>query len=139
MNAIALGPFLLSLPRLYAFTCALVLLLASRWLLTHYNSHEQQRWFTGLMLTWLISARLGHVLINLDSYANAPLDALMVWKPGYEGLFGLLGGIVWSLWALRHHLREMVAAILMLIGASGLWLALVLFSPLGGTSAQVNA
>ena len=132
MNAIALGPFLLSLPRLYAFICALVLMLAARWLLKRSN-HEQQRWFTGLMLTWLVSARLGHVLLNIDSYAGAPLDALMVWKPGYEGVFGLLGGIAWSVWTLRRHLRDMIVAILMLIGASGLWLALVAFSPLGGS------
>ena len=131
MNAIALGPFLLSLPRLYAFACALLLLVAVR-LLFRLPSNVQQRWFTGLILVWLISARLGHVVLNLSSYTDTPLEALMLWKPGYEGLWGMLGGIIWTGWSLRHRLKTMISTMVMLVATSSLWMALTVFSPLGG-------
>lgn len=137
MNAIALGPFLLSLPRLYAFACALLLLLAVRFLIK-LPRQAQQRWFTGLMVTWLISARLGHVVLHLDSYADTPLAALMLWKPGYDGLWGMLGGILWTGWALRYRIKAMLATVIMIVLASGFWMALVLFSPLGGNAASAT-
>lgn len=135
MNAIALGPFLLSLPRLYAFACALILLIAVR-ILFKLPSNVQQRWFIGLILIWLISARMGHVMFNLDSYADTPLDALMLWKPGYDGLWGILGGLIWTGWALRDRLHAMIYTMVLVMVTSALWAALALFSPLGGSLAS---
>lgn len=131
MNAIALGPLLLSLPRLYAFACALLLIIAARyWLSLPKSLH--QRWFTGLMVAWLVGARVGHIALNAESYIDTPLDAVKLWQPGYHGLGGLLAGLVWSAWALRQQLIAMGGAMVLLIGASSLWLVLVTLSPLGG-------
>lgn len=55
MNAIALGPLLISTPRLYAFGCALLLLVSSRYLLG-LPAKQHGRWFNGLLVVWL----LGH-------------------------------------------------------------------------------
>ncbi|MCE0733366.1 redoxin family protein [Halomonas sp. G15] len=131
MDAIALGPVLLSLPRLYAFVAALLLLATSAWLLG-LPRRIHARWFNGLLLAWLIGARVGHVALHLDAYAAAPLDALKLWQPGYHGLWGLMAGLIWTGWALREHLGRLVGAMAMLVVVSALWLAAVTLAPFGG-------
>ncbi|MDR5899025.1 redoxin family protein [Halomonas vilamensis] len=131
MNAIALGPVLLSLPRLYAFASALLLIIAARYLLG-LPKPVYQRWFTGLMVAWLIGARAGHIALNAESYAAAPWDVLKLWQAGYHGLWGMLAGLIWSAWTLRERIIAMGGAMAMVIGASSLWLVLMTLSPLGG-------
>lgn len=131
MDAFALGPVLISVPRLYAIGCAL-LLLAAAWLLLGLSPSARARWFNGLMLAWLVGARLGHVALHLDAYAVAPLDILKLWQPGYHGLWGLLAALIWTGWSLRGRLLPMIGAMGLTIGASALWLVLVTLAPLGG-------
>ncbi|WP_373183152.1 redoxin family protein, partial [Halomonas campaniensis] len=131
MDAIALGPVLVSLPRLYALGAAIVLLAASAWLLG-LPRRRHARWFNGLVLAWLVGARLGHAALNLEAYAVAPLDILKVWQPGFHGLWGLLAALVWTGWTLRDHLLRLIGAMALLVGASSLWLVLVTLAPLGG-------
>ncbi|RUR41346.1 TlpA disulfide reductase family protein [Vreelandella populi] len=133
MNAIALGPLLISLPRLYAIGCALVVLLAARYLL-RLPPATLQRWFTGLVIVWLIGARIAHITLNLESYSATPWDALKLWQPGYHGIGGLLAGLLWSAFALRRHLIALLGSTALLLGASGVWLILMTVSPLGGAS-----
>ncbi|MBB3331847.1 thiol-disulfide isomerase/thioredoxin [Halomonas campaniensis] len=132
MDAIALGPVLISLPRLYALGAAIVLLAASAWLLG-LPRRRHARWFNGLVLAWLVGARLGHVALNLEAYAAAPLDILKVWQPGFHGLWGLLAALIWTGWTLRDHLLRLIGAMALLVGASSLWLVLVTLAPLGGS------
>lgn len=128
MDAIALGPVLLSLPRLYAIAATLLLLAASAFLLGLPRALHA-RWFNGLLLSWLIGARLGHGLMHWEAYAAAPLDLLKLWQPGYHGLWGLLAALIWSAWVLRHRVVPMGGAMLLLVGSSALWLALVTWQP----------
>jgi len=131
MDAIALGPVLISLPRLYALLTAAALLGASAFLLGLPRGRHA-RWFNGLLVAWLVGARLGHVLMNLDAYAGAPLDVLKLWQPGYHGLWGLLAAFGWTAWSLRDHLGAMLGGMGLALGASLLWLTLVTLAPLGG-------
>jgi thiol-disulfide isomerase/thioredoxin len=131
MDAFALGPVLISVPRLYAIGCAL-LLLAAAWLLLGLSPATRARWFNGLLLAWLVDARLGHVAMNFDAYAAAPLDVLKLWQPGYHGLWGLLAALIWTAWSLRDHLLPMIGAMGLTIGASALWFVLVTLVPPGG-------
>lgn len=137
MNAFALGPLLISLPRLYTIGCALLLLLGARLLLGLPNP-AVKRWFTGLIIVWLVGARVGHIVLNLESYSDAPLDALKMWQPGYHGLWGMAAGLVWTAWALRARLLAMGGAMAMLIAASSLWLVLVTLAPWGNDFAVSN-
>lgn len=134
MNAIALGPLLISLPRLYAVGCALLLLISARYLLG-LPRPAHQRWFTGLIVVWLVGARAGHIILHLDSYSADPLEALKLWQPGYHGLWGMAVGLVWTAWTLRARLLAMGGAMLMLVAASSLWLVVVTLAPLGNSFA----
>ncbi|PXX94929.1 TlpA disulfide reductase family protein [Halomonas sp. LBP4] len=130
MDAIALGPVLISVPRLYAFAAALLLLLASACLLG-LPRREHIRWFNGLVLAWLVGARLGHVALNLDAYVAAPLDIVKLWQPGFHGLWGMVAALIWTGWALRAHLLRLIGAMALVVGSSSLWLVLVTLAPLG--------
>jgi thiol-disulfide isomerase/thioredoxin len=134
MDAFALGPVLISIPRLYAIGCALLLLLAA-WLLLGLSTGTRVRWFNGLVLAWLVGARLGHVAMNLDAYGAAPLDVLKLWQAGFHGIWGLLAALIWTGWSLREHLLSMIGAMALTIGTSALWLVLVTLAPLGGDMA----
>ncbi len=131
MDALALGPLLIPLPRLYAFIAALVLLLASLPVL-RLATPLRTRWFNGLLLAWLVAARLGHVLMHWDSYSAAPLDGLKFWQPGYSATWGLLGAAAWSAWVLRHRLVTLITSQVLLATAFALWLGLSLWNPLAG-------
>ena len=133
MDALALGPLLIPLPRLYAFITALALVLISLATLRLPTS-QRGRWFNGLLLAWLIAARLGHVLMHWDSYASAPLDILKFWQPGYSAAWGLLGGAAWSAWFLRQRLVTLITAQVLLATAFAAWLGLMLWNPLGSDS-----
>src|SRR5690554_4169678 len=130
MDAFALGPVLISVPRLYAIGCAL-LLLGAAWLLLGLSTPTRARWFNGLLLAWLVGARLGYVAMHFEAYAAAPLDILKLWQPGYHGLWGLLAALVWTGWTLRHHLLRLIGAMALTVGAASLWLVLVTLAPLG--------
>ncbi|WP_447554922.1 prolipoprotein diacylglyceryl transferase family protein [Vreelandella sp. EE22] len=127
MNAIALGPLLISLPRLFAVGCALLLLLASRFFLA-LPARDKSRWFNGLILAWLVGARLSYVALNASSYAGEPLEVLKFWQPGYHPLGGFLAGLLWSAWYLRENLKPMAVAMALFAGASGLWLLTLMFT-----------
>ncbi|MEC9482721.1 MAG: TlpA disulfide reductase family protein [Halomonas sp.] len=129
MDALALGPVLIPLPRLYAFFSALALLIASLPAL-RLARPQRARWFNGLLLSWIIAARLGHVLTHWASFAAAPLDALKFWQPGYSAAWGLLGAAAWSAWVLRRRLVTLVIAETLLASAFALWVSLMLWNPL---------
>lgn len=131
MDAIALGPLLISLPRLYAFIAAFALLLASLPAL-RLPKARRVRWFNGVLLAWLIGARLGHVLLHPDSYLDAPLDIVKLWQPGYSAVWGLLAAAAWSAWILRERLLPLVTAKLLLAASFALWLGLMAWNPIGG-------
>ncbi|WP_227370315.1 TlpA family protein disulfide reductase [Halomonas sp. M20] len=130
MDAIALGPLLIALPRLYAFIAALALLLASMALLRLEKS-QRAGWFNGLLLSWLIGARLGYVLTHADSYLAAPLDILKLWQPGYSTIWGLLAGAAFSAWKLRQRMTTLIKAEALLVASVALWLGLMAWNPLG--------
>lgn len=134
MNAIALGPVLISLPRLYALLCALVLLAGARYL-SRLPHTARTRWFSGVVIAWVVAARLGYVALNADSYAVEPLTALKLWQPGYHGAIGLLGALGYSTVTLRERLPALTRVTVLLFGAFGLWLGLTALSPLGGSNA----
>ncbi|HET8791655.1 MAG TPA: TlpA disulfide reductase family protein [Modicisalibacter sp.] len=130
MDAIALGPLLIALPRLYAFIAALVLLVAGM-LALRLSTARRVRWFNGVLLAWLIGARLGHVLTHLDGYLAAPLDIVKLWLPGYGAIWGLLAAAAWTAWSLREHLVKLIVGQGLLVGSFALWLGLVTWNPLG--------
>lgn len=135
MDAVAFGSVLIPLPRLYALLSGLFLLCTSL-ALPGLSSHQHKRWFSGLILVWLISARLGHVTLNPDSYAASPLDALRFWLPGFNVGCGLSGALLWSAWTLRGHLLTLTASAGLCVLTTLMWLTLAYFAPFSSRMAM---
>lgn len=131
MDAIALGPLLIALPRLYAFIAALALLLASLLVLRRPLA-GRARWFNGVLLSWLLGARIGHVLSHAGIYLDAPLDVLKLWQPGYSAAWGLLAAAAWTAWSLRERLARLIAGEAILAASFAVWLGLMTWNPLAG-------
>ncbi|GAB2778222.1 TlpA disulfide reductase family protein [Halomonas shantousis] len=90
------------------------------------------RWYSGLLLTGIAGARLGHALIHPDAYLTSPLDILKFWQPGYSPAGGLLAAALWTAWALRHRLVALLKGLLLLLSSAVLWMLLMLWHPLSG-------
>lgn len=99
MNAIELGPLVLSGERFAIIVGVAVFLLASG-VLASRVSPRFNAWSTVAVLTGLAAARLAHVVVHWSYFADDPLRALAVWQ----------GGFIWP-WALAP---VAVAAIVML-------------------------
>ncbi len=99
MNAIALGPLVLSGERVAILVGVVVFLLGSG-LLASRVSDRFNAWSTVAVLAGLAGARLAHVVANWTYFADDPLRALAVWQ----------GGFIWA-WAL---VPVAVAAVVML-------------------------
>lgn len=130
MDALALGPMLISLPRLYAFIAALALLLAALAAL-RLPVARRARWYNGVLLSWLLGARLGHVLMHFDGYLAAPLDIIKLWQPGYSAAWGLLAAAAWTAWTLRQRFARLITGQALLGASFALWLGLMAWNPLG--------
>ncbi|MHB0777316.1 TlpA family protein disulfide reductase [Halomonas sp. WWR20] len=129
MDALALGPLLISLPRVYAFAAALALLLSSVVILRLPRSLHA-RWYNGLLLTAIVGARLGHVAAHLAAYMAAPWDILKFWQPGYSPVGGLVAAALWTVWVLRRRLIALAEALLLLLSAGVVWMLLMMWNPL---------
>ena len=88
MNAIALGPLVLSGER-FAIIVGVVVFLLGSGLLASRVSARFNAWSTVAVLAGLAGARLAHVVANWRYFADEPLRALAVWQ----------GGFIWA-WAL---------------------------------------
>ncbi|WP_148255241.1 TlpA disulfide reductase family protein [Aidingimonas lacisalsi] len=132
MDALAIGPLLISLPRLYAFATGLVLLFVSTFLLK-LTRRAHTRWFNPMVLFWLLGARFGHIAMNIDAYQGALLDMFKLWQPGYSTVWGLIAAIGWSIWVFRRQVRPLLSACSMLIAGTVLWLIITAWNPLGST------
>ncbi|WP_176503969.1 TlpA disulfide reductase family protein [Cobetia sp. 5-11-6-3] len=149
MDAIALGPALISVERLYAFVAALVMLIEFSLLIRllarmhargatapAYDSPplSPSRWFNRMLVSWVIGARLTYVALHWASYQQAPLDILKLWQPGYHLLGGMLAATLASLWLLRRHgvIRQVIALGSLTLGLTA-FLGLKQLDPLGST------
>ncbi|WP_300578641.1 TlpA disulfide reductase family protein [Phenylobacterium sp.] len=83
MNGFALGPLLLSLDRL-AVVLGFIVLLVFAEVLTRRVDLRFGRWSYLAAAAGVVSARLGHVLENLDTSAATPWRVLAIWQAGFS-------------------------------------------------------
>lgn len=86
MNAVQIGPFVFANDRFIAIVAIMAFLLASeifaRWRKS--DARAIHRWALIALLGWIVGARLGFVLSNLDAFIAAPLDVPAIWQGGFD-------------------------------------------------------
>lgn len=93
MDAITIGPLLVSLPRLFLFFGVLSWLLAAEWL-GRRSGRDLGGWAAGIVLVGFFVARIGYVATHWQSYASDPWSILRVWEGGFSLIAGLATVII---------------------------------------------
>lgn len=118
MNATSIGPLVLANDRLHAVVALAAVLLVLELVGRRRPGQAVtlHRWGWLLLMSWIVAARLGFVLVNREAFVLDPLSALAVWQGGFEPIAGLLGvGLVGLVSLLKRPevLRPLVLAVAM--------------------------
>lgn len=104
----SLGPFVISLPRLFLLLGLAAAVLSAYWLERRGDkSLDAPLWWS--LLAGLIAARAGYVLTHLADYQAQPWQALYLWQDGYRPLLGVLATAVtasWFVWRRDYQLSR---------------------------------
>jgi len=122
MNAISLGPLVFSNERLHAVIALAVFLamieLGDR--LRPARAGTARSWSLIVLIGWIVAARAGFVLINLEAYAADPLTVFAIWQGGFSLAAGVLGLALLAavaLWQRTAALRPVALAVVLSGGA----------------------
>lgn len=113
MNAIALGPLVLSGER-FAIIVGVIVFLLGAGLLASRVSPRFNAWSTVAVLAGLAGARLAHVVANGTYFVDDPLRALAVWQGGFIWVWALVPVAVAAVVMLRER-RLMLWAVVPVI------------------------
>lgn len=159
MDALRIGAFVISAPRLYA-AIGLGLLIGLAELAAwrrrraasaaHGDSvhsdedHSQDQQHLGANWAWnsagavFLGARLGFVLQNLSYFGTDPLSALAFWQGGFSPWWGVVAGAIVAVWSFRGRFAQLSVMVAPSLLALATWVLLpMLLSPAGGPAVSV--
>ncbi len=119
MNAIALGPFIISAGNAAAIL-GFMTLLAGGSLLARYWREAFSAWSSWVLLVTFVSARLGHVIENAGGFADAPWRALYFWQGGFSPLWAIPAVLAVTVWKLSGW-RARAAGLALAAASAGVW------------------
>ena len=93
MNAIAIGPFLLSMARFAAILAAVAFLLTA-WAVSRRIDRRLMDWAMWVIVAFVAGARAGHVLANVASFGTEPLRVFALWQGGFSWPAGLIAVVL---------------------------------------------
>ncbi len=110
MEAVKLGPFVVPLVRAFV-ALSLAGFLLSAELVSRRGARALSTWAWNAVLVGLVGARAGYVGLHLGAFAREPASALYFWQGGFDPLFGLLAGALYTVWFFRRRLGELRATL----------------------------
>lgn len=117
-QALEIGPLLLATDRALAIVLFSVFLFVAIIVSKRADaSAEGAGWWA--LLTGLVAARFGYVILNWDAFAVEPASILAFWQGGFSMVVGVAAAVIVTLWKVRLRPSSllMAGAILMLSGA----------------------
>ena len=93
MNAITIGPLMLSVDRLVALAGILAFLVVTT-IAARRAGASVAPWSTTGLVVGIIAARIAHVVINWSKFAEDPLRAVAFWQGGFFWLAGVLAALI---------------------------------------------
>ena len=107
ISAVAFGPLLIPVFVLGLLTS----LFTMTWVVGRvaprfgFDAHRTQRLVEISFVVGVVTARLGFVMINWQSYLEAPWTALYFWQPGYSVGIGFTAALVFAIWRVNQTNR----------------------------------
>jgi thiol-disulfide isomerase/thioredoxin len=93
----AIGPFLVSYPRLFLALGIMIALLVAHVIERRTDSQvERPLWW--VLLAGVLGARLAYAAGHLEHFSARPWEILYLWQGGYEALIGALISVGTALW-----------------------------------------
>lgn len=146
MDALRIGAFVISAPRLYAaIGLALLIGLAelAAWRRQRAGNDLEpagdRKGGVGANWAWnaagavFLGARLGFVLQNLNYFSANPLSAVAFWQGGFAPWWGVAAGTLVAVWSFRGRLAKLPLVLAPSLLALAAWVLLpMLLSPAGG-------
>jgi prolipoprotein diacylglyceryltransferase len=122
MNAVAIGPFALSIDRLAVIMGIVAFLLAAT-LLARRGPPQFQQWTTYALFGGIAGARLGHVVRHTESFTAEPWRIVAFWEGGFAWDGAAVGVMLPTLLLGIHTLPAPPRAALALITLANGWAA----------------
>jgi len=104
MNAISLGPLVLSADRFAAILAIAAFFLASEVLARKVDTRFSA-WAWWAFVAFVIGARLGHVALHAGSFMAEPWRVIAIWQGGFLLPAGIATAAIFTAIYLRRHLR----------------------------------
>ena len=124
MDALQLGPLVVSAPRLVAGVGLLTLIVAAEVAARRAGARARgANWAWNAAGAVVVGARLGFVAENAPYFFGRPLEALMFWQGGFSPWWGVAAGTVVAAWSLGWRPRALLAALGPAVLALAAWLA----------------
>lgn len=142
MDALQLGPLVVSTPRLLAAVGLAALLVAAEVAAGRARrspgasgAPRTANWAWNAAGGALLGARAGFVLENLAYFAPRPLEAIMFWQGGFSPWWGVAVAAVVAAWSLRWRPPALLGAAGPAAVGLAVWLAVpALFTPVGASA-----
>jgi len=137
MDAFKLGPFLVPVARLLVILSLLALGFAADFV-ARKAGKRLAVWGSNVGLVGLAVARVGFVVTHFSDFARDPLSVFYVWQGGFDPVWGVLGGVAYTLWFFRRE-RHLIRSTLVPVAlAVGVWLGGNLVTQVQGGSQQAG-
>ena len=107
MDAVSLGPFVMPLDRLFTLLALTGFLATAELMARRLERSFLSNWAWNAVFAGLLAARMGYVASHWPVYREDLLSVLNIWQGGFAPLWGLVGGLAYTLAALRGRPGEL--------------------------------
>lgn len=135
MNAVALGPFMLSAEVIYLIASVVTFFLGAELLQGFWRKRKPEaparfsQWAQSCFWLGLVGGRLGYVGMHVESYQHDWLSVLYFWQSGYSIEAVLILCAALTFWYLRPR-AALVSGLAWLMLVALLWSCLITWAPL---------
>lgn len=138
MNAIKIGPFPIPYDRFFLLLAILVIGVVAELVGRRTNNKAVTAWGWNVGFVAALVARLGFVLTHLSDFLPQPLSIFFIWQGGFSLLWGVVGGVAYTLWFFRKEPQLLRNTLLPVVAVTGVWVtSQIMAVSNGSTSHQV--
>jgi cytochrome c biogenesis protein CcmG, thiol:disulfide interchange protein DsbE len=121
MNVIKIGPFPIPYDRFFLLLAIFVVSVVAEIIGRRTQNKYLITWGWNVGFVAAIVARLGFILTHLNDFLPQPLSIFYIWQGGFSLLWGVLGGIGYTLWFFRKEPHLLRATLLPIVAVVGVW------------------
>ncbi|WP_417595681.1 redoxin domain-containing protein [Oceanospirillum sp.] len=141
MDAVSLGPFMLSAKVIYLITSVVLFFIGAellQWLKVKKwpdNTFSFSHWAQNSFWLGLILGRLTYAVQHFDSYRHDLVSILYFWQPGYSITAALIAAAAASFWSFRSP-KWLLVSLTWLTSCTLIWFALSALDPISNNTQQ---